>query len=348
MAKQKTSVAVVGCGYWGPNLIRNVAGLPHAELRALCDLDEARLQKMSALYNPQYSTPHLSEVLADPAIEAILLATSASSHYELAKQCLAAGKHLLVEKPITLHSHEALELIALAKAQEVRLMVGHTFQYNPAVKYVREAIQRGDLGQMVYAYMTRVNLGIIRDDLNVMWNLSPHDISILLWTFNSLPVRVSAHGFSPLRPNKKLEDIIFMLLEFENGAVGHIHNSWIDPNKIRQATFVGTDKMIVYDDVDMNRKVQIFDKGVVHQDTPASFGEFQLTIREGDILIPRIPTTEPVKAEVSHFIDCVQTGQTPISDGINGWQVVKILEAADQSIDRNGAVVEIDWSDAPR
>lgn len=348
MAGQKTKVGVVGCGYWGPNLIRNLANLPTANLWALCDLDQARLDKMSALYSPHYSTPDLQRLLNDPDIEAIVLATSASSHYELAKRCLVAGKHLLVEKPITLHSHEALDLIQLAKEQNVRLMVGHTFQYNPAVKYVREAIQRGDLGQVVYAYMTRVNLGIIRDDLNVMWNLSPHDISILIWTFGSLPIRVSAHGFSPLRPNKKLEDIVFILLEFENGAVAHIHNSWIDPNKIRQATFVGTDKMIVYDDVDMNRKVQIFDKGVVHQDTPASFGEFQLTIREGDILIPRIHTTEPIKAEVGHFIDCIQTGKTPISDGVNGWEVVKVLEAADQSIDQHGATVTINWDDRPR
>lgn len=347
MSQDNIQVGVVGCGYWGPNLIRNLAYLPGATLRALCDLDQAKLKAMSALYNPTYNTSDYNALLGDDDLQAIVIATSAHTHYDLAKAALEAGKHIMVEKPIALHSHEAAELVSLARARDLRLMVGHTFQYNPAVNYVRDLIQRGEIGEMIYAYMTRVNLGIIRDDLNVMWNLAPHDISILLWTFDSLPTRVSARGYAPLRPDSKLEDIVFIVLEFPNGAVAHIHNSWLDPNKIRQATFVGTQKMVIYDDVDSSRKVQIFDKGVVKKESPSSFGEFQLTIRNGDVLIPNIPTTEPLKAEMKHFVDCVRSGQTPYSDGLNGWQVVRIMEAADQSIDQNGAVIELNWDETP-
>jgi predicted dehydrogenase len=347
MTQQKTRVAAVGCGYWGPNLIRNLAYLPTVQLQALCDLDQAKLDKMNTLYNPTYSTRKLEDILKDDEVEAVVIATPANTHFEVTEAALSADKHVLVEKPIALHEGEAAQLVRLARERQRILMVGHTFQYNPAVNRVRQAVQSGELGEVIYAYLTRVNLGIIRDDLNVMWNLAPHDISILLWTLGSLPTRVSARGFSPLRPDSKLEDIVFMVLEFANGTVAHIHASWLDPNKTRQATFVGTEKMIVYDDVDPQRKVQIFDKGVVRPDSPPSFGEFQLTIREGDILIPRLPTTEPLKAEVQHFIECVQGGKIPHSDGINGWQVVRILEAGDQSIDQLGKVIELDWSQTP-
>jgi len=342
------NIGVVGCGYWGPNLIRNAAGLPGVSLRALCDLDEKRLNTISNQYNPTYKTTQFDDLLEDEELSALIIATSAITHYDLAKAALEAGKHVLVEKPITLQTAHATELVAIAKANQRCLMVGHTFQYNPAVNKVRQLIADGELGDIIYAYLTRVNLGIIRDDLNVMWNLAPHDISILLYTFQRLPIRVSAHGFSPLRPNNKLEDIVFIVLEFADGAVAHVHVSWIDPNKIRKATFVGTKKMVVYDDVDAQRPIQIFDKGVVHQETPASFGEFKLTIREGDILIPKIATTEPLRAEVQHFVDCVKTGKTPISDGINGWQVLRVMEAADQSVEQHGAPVDINWEDMPQ
>jgi predicted dehydrogenase len=340
----QVNIAVAGCGNWGPNLIRNVANLPAAKLMALCDLNENRLATMAELYRPDYTTPHFEEMIHDPQVEGIIIATSAASHYRLAKMALEAGKHLLVEKPLALREDEAQTLVRIAEENGLKLMVGHTFLYNPAVERIRHLIQSGDLGEMIYAYMVRVNLGVIRDDLNVMWNLAPHDISILLWTFGELPSRVSARGFSPLRPQAHLEDIVFLLLEFPSGAVAHIHNSWLDPNKTRQATFVGTKKMVVYDDVDTLRKLQIFDKGVVMRpESLPSFGEFQLSIREGDIIIPRIPTTEPLKAEIAHFVHCIQTGETPISDGEHGWQVVKILAAADQSMAQGGASIALDW-----
>lgn len=345
MSDSKVNIGVVGCGYWGPNLIRNIATMQGVTLRALCDLDADRLAKMSALHNPTYNTQNIDDLLKDDELDGVVIATSASTHYALAKRVLEAGKHVLVEKPITLHSHEALDLIRIAEAKNLRLMVGHTFQYNPAVAKVRELIQAGEIGNTIYAYMTRVNLGVIRDDLNVMWNLAPHDISILLWTFDSLPMRVTARGFSPLRPQAHLEDIVFLIIEFQNGAIAHIHNSWLDPNKVRQATFVGTQKMIVYDDMHPDRKIQIFDKGVVQKESPGSFGEFQLTIRDGDVTIPRIKTTEPLKAEIAHFVECIQTGERPRSDGINGLQVVRVLEAADQSIERNGAMIDLNWDD---
>lgn len=343
----KVQAAVVGCGYWGPNLIRNLSVIPAAQLRALCDMDQKKLNAMNALYHPTYATTTFDDLLNDSELQAIVIATPAATHYALAKAALEAGKHTLVEKPLALRSDQAAELVRLAQAKDLRLMVGHTFQYNPAVNKVRDLIHSGELGDIIYAYMTRVNLGIIRDDLNVMWNLAPHDISILLWTFNSLPYRVSARSFSPLRPDKRLEDIVFIVLEFENGAIAHIHCSWLDPNKIRQATFVGTKKMVVYDDVDTQRRVQIFDKGVERSPDPASFGEFQLTIREGDIHIPRISTAEPLKVEMAHFVDCVQNGKIPHSDGVNGWQVLRILEAADRSIEQQGAGVTINWQDKP-
>ncbi|HLA43535.1 MAG TPA: Gfo/Idh/MocA family oxidoreductase [Aggregatilineales bacterium] len=348
MSDLKINAAVVGCGYWGPNLIRNITQSSDIHLRALCDLNEAKLTKQSSLHHPDYATQNFDEILNDAEIEAVVVATSANTHHALVKAALEANKHVLVEKPLALQSEHAAELTHVAADHNRCLMVGHTFQYNPAVNKVRELIQSGDLGEIIYAYMTRVNLGIIRDDLNVMWNLAPHDISILLYTFGSLPVRISARGFSPLRPNSQhMEDIVFMVLEFENGAVAHIHNSWLDPNKIRSATFVGTEKMVVYDDVDSQRRIQIFDKGVVQKDSPVSFGEFQLTVRDGDILIPKVPTTEPLKAEIAHFVDCIRTGAKPISDGENGWQVVRIMEAADLSIEQMGAVIELNWDDSP-
>lgn len=339
-----TQVAVVGCGYWGPNLIRNLTRLSTAHLRALCDLDADKLANMASQHKPDYSTQNYDDLLNDDQIEAIVVATSAATHYELAKAALQAGKHVMVEKPIALKSSEAQDLIDVAAQKDLRLMVGHTFQYNPSVIYLRDVIQKGEIGDIVYAYMTRVNLGKIRDDLNVMWNLAPHDVSILLWTFESLPMRVSARGFSPLRPeSEQLEDIVFILLEFANGAIAHIHNSWLDPNKVRRATFVGTQKMIVYDDVDTQHKIKIYDKGVDKIENPSSFGEFQLTIRNGDIEIPQLPTTEPLKIEMEHFIHCVQTGKTPLSDGVNGYQVLRVLEAADESIKNQGKMIELNW-----
>lgn len=334
------NIAVIGSGYWGPNLIRNVAALPEARLHTVCDLNEKSLADNRRRYPGVNTTTDYASVLNDPEIEGVILATPASTHAEMARAALEAGKHLLVEKPLTLRSADALALIELAAARNLRLMTGHVFEYNPAVIALRDLVQRGDLGRVLYLYSARVNLGVIRDDLNVMWNLAPHDFSITNFVLGAAPVSVSARGFRLL--GRALEDVAFITLEYPAGIVAHVHVSWLDPNKTRSMTVVGENKMVVYDDVSADERLRIYDKGVQIDKIPDAYGEFRLVTRSGDIHIPRLPTTEPLRAECSHFVDCIRTGKTPISDGVDGYRVTRMLEAADESMRSDGATVQLD------
>jgi predicted dehydrogenase len=333
----RVKVALIGCGYWGPNLARNFHQLPDAELVACCDLDQGSLQQMAALY-PARVTPDLDVILSDPEIEAVALATPVGTHYELARDLLLARKHLLVEKPLTTSSAQAQELISLARQQERILMVGHVFEYNPAVLKIKELIDDGQIGQVYYLYSNRVNLGRVQSDINVLWSIAPHDVSIALFLLEEMPLQVSARGASYL--NGRVEDVVFVTMLFPGDVMAHIQASWLDPSKVRRMTVVGSEKMIVYDDVASEGKVKIYDKGIYRRGD-SIYGEFQYKIHSGDINIPKINMSEPLQNECAHFVECVRSGTTPRTDGENGLRVVKVLEAAQTSLSSGGETVRL-------
>ncbi len=338
------NVAMIGCGHWGLNLIRNFAKVLEARLHTLCDLKVERLETLRSLYNPLKITEDYYSVLEDPEIEAVVIATPAASHYQIAKESLLAGKHVFVEKPLALCVSECEELIASAEAQGRVLMVGHVFRYNAAVWKLKEYIQSGELGQIHYIYSNRLNLGRVRNDLNAMWNFAPHDLSILLYLLEQEPLQVSAKGFSYLQ--KAIEDVVFMILDFPHNVGAHVHISWLDPSKVRRMTVVGSRKMAIYDDVSIEAKIKIYDKGVKKVNDHSAlawsdYGGFQLQVRSGDIYIPKIDFVEPLYTECSHFIECVKDGKQPLTDGYEGLRVVRILEAAQLSMGNEGKPVNL-------
>lgn len=338
-------IGVVGAGYWGPNLIRNFAAVNNCRMVAVADRDRERLERIGALYPGVALVASLDALLGDDQIQGIALATPADSHYPLAKEVLAAGKGVFVEKPLARSAAECEELIRLAEAAGQVLMVGHTFEYNAAVQYVEECIERRELGEVYYIYSQRLNLGVVRRDVNALWNLAPHDISIALRWLKQMPVKVDARGYTYLQEG--IEDVVYLNLEFADGVAVHIHVSWLDPGKVRRTTVVGSEKMIVYDDASTEAKIQLFDKGIDRRGIEGSlgdfdsFGKFQLIQRAGDVMIPRIDFGEPLRAECQHFVECLAEGRKPITDGENGLRVVKILEAASRSLAEGGASVAI-------
>jgi predicted dehydrogenase len=336
----RLNVAVIGCGYWGPNLVRNVAQVSTATLHTICDINPARLQQIAAETRPLYTTVDSEAVFTNPEIDAVILATPADTHIALSRRTLQSGKHLLVEKPLALNSADCLELIALAEAQRRVLMVGHVFEYNPAVERLHELIHSETLGRVFYIYSTRVNLGQIRGDLNAFWNLGPHDISIINMLLGEIPVRVSGRGFSYLRPAESLEDVVFAILEYSSGITAHIHTSWLDPNKIRRMTIVGEKKMAVYDDISDHR-ITIYDKGAAWIEDAANYGIHRLQTFTGDIHVPKLPIIEPLRAEIEHFFNCILHNRQPRSDGQDGLNVVRVLESVTRSIQQGGIPVDL-------
>ena len=337
------NIAVVGLGHWGPNLARNVAALSGARLHTLCDLRADRLAQVARQYPGVKTQTDYAAVLADDEVDAVMIATPVHTHFELAAAALRAGKHVMVEKPLAQTSAQCRKLIALADAHHLTLMVGHVFIYNAAVRKVKEYIQSGELGQIYYVYSQRLNLGIIRQDVNALWNFAPHDISILCYWLDAMPERVIARGYSYIQSG--IEDVIFLILDFPGGIGANVHISWLDPNKVRRMIIVGSKKMVVYDDVSADAKIMVYDKGVTKKpnNRPSlgsyeSFGEFQLLLRAGDILIPRLNFVEPLKVECQHFVESIRRGQRPITDGYNGLRVVQVLEAAQQAITCSNAV----------
>lgn len=328
-------IAVAGAGYWGPNLIRNVYQLPESDLSTICDTDTERLEAIGRQYPAVPRTTDYQQILENQAIDAVVLATPAATHFEMTRQALKAGKHVLVEKPLALSSQDARELVQLADGQDLILMVGHTFLYNTAVHMMKRLIDNGDIGSLYYIYSNRVNLGRVRQDINALWNIAPHDVSILLYLIGHMPVQVTAQGATFLQEG--IEDVVFTTMLFDNNVVGHVQASWLDPSKIRQMTVVGSQKMVVYDDVASEGKIKIYDKGALKVGNGRIYGEYQIRLHSGDIHIPKVEMTEPLRNELMHFVECVQSGQRPLSDGRNGWEVVRILEAAQHSL-RNGNI----------
>lgn len=333
-------VAVAGAGYWGVNLVRMFAAQPGCRLLWICDSDPARLEQVARTHRAGRATRHLEEVLADPAVDAVVIALPAAQHHAAAAASLGAGKHTLVEKPLALSLRDALDLVARARSANRVLMVGHTFEYNEAVRRTKALIDAGELGEIYYIYSHRLNLGRVRSDVNVMWNLAPHDVSMLLAWLGHAPTTVSAHGHSHLQDG--IEDVAFVHLTFPAGIHAHVHVSWLDPAKVRRTTIVGSRKMVVYDDTASDRKLEIYDKGIdrrrIDRDLGRyeTFGEFQFIQRAGDIVIPVVRFPEPLEVECRHFLDCIRDGVPPRSDGFSGARVVAVLEAAQASLADGG------------
>jgi len=332
------TLAIVGAGNWGKNLVRNFAGLQRCRLKYICDLNPDLLQTYARQYPTVSTTTRLEDVLQDEEVCAVVIATKAAAHYPVAKQCLQAGKHVYVEKPLTLSVQEATELISLAREKDRILMVGHLLEYHPAVLKVKELIDNGELGEVYYIYTQRVNLGVVRRDENAWWSLAPHDISVICYWMGKEPVRVSAHGQRILQ--KQVEDVVFATLEFDDGRLAHIHVSWLDPHKIRKMTVVGSKKMAVFDDMDATEKIRVYDKGASVRQSFESYAEI-ITLRVGDIVIPHIDNTEPLRLECQHFIDAILNGTAVRSDGEDGLRVVRVLQAGQESLEQGGVPVAL-------
>jgi len=333
------NVGIIGYGHWGKNFARVFSELPQAALVAICETSEERRQAVRHYYPHARTTASIEELLSWPEVEAVVVATPAATHYSLTKRILLAGRHVLVEKPLALEAEHAEEVAALAAARGLVLMVGHTFLYNPAVRLIKELMSAPDFGQVYYLQAVRTHLGLVREDVNVVWDLAPHDVSIFTYLLDMLPVRVSATGVSFLQKGR--EDAAFVTLHYPNGIVGNIHVSWLDASKVRTVTVVGSQSRVVFDDLNSMEKVKVYEKGLRIQQNGENFGEFQLLVRDGDIRSPRLDPSEPLKNECREFIACVENGSRPLADGANGVAVVRVLTAIDHSLRNGGALVEL-------
>ncbi|MBU1084265.1 MAG: Gfo/Idh/MocA family oxidoreductase [Candidatus Omnitrophota bacterium] len=331
-------IAVVGIGNWGKHLVRNYYDL--GVLYACCDFDEKKLETAKKTFSIPKITSDFDSIISDPDINAVVIATPAVYHYELAKASLEAGKATYVEKPMALKESHCAELVKIAEKKDIVLMVGHLMLYHPAFLRVKEYIDNGELGDIYYGYSVRVNLGTVRSDENSLWSFAPHDISMLLYLFGAEVESVSARGQSYLQ--KDVEDVVFLSLYFKDKKMAQIQISWLDPHKERKLTIVGSKKMLVFDDVESSEKIKIYNKGVDRSGKNEfdSYGDY-LTLRSGDILLPYVKMSEPLRAECMHFLDCVENNKKPLTDGRNGLDVVKILEKAQESLSQGGIPVKV-------
>ncbi|MDH7487324.1 MAG: Gfo/Idh/MocA family oxidoreductase [Anaerolineae bacterium] len=333
-------VGVIGYGYWGPNLVRNFVEAPGSQVLAVCDLRPERLALARSRYPAIETTTDYREVLADGRIDAIAIATPVSTHFDLAMQALRSGRHVLVEKPLTATSEQAARLIEEAAARRRVLMVDHTFVYTGAVRKIRELVAGHELGDIYYYDSVRVNLGLFQHDVSVIWDLAVHDISIMDYVLPSRPLAVSATGMSHV-PGEP-ENIAYLTLFFDGRLIAHIHVNWLAPVKVRRTLIGGSRKMIVYDDLEPSEKVKVYDKGItVNKDDAESVYEMLIGYRTGDMWAPQLDMTEALRVEAAHFIRCVERGERPVSDGEAGLRVVRILEAATQSMAERGRLVEV-------
>ncbi len=329
----KIRVGAIGCGYWGPNLIRNFMEIPSSTLVAVADKREDRLQQVKTWY-PAVEVTDNYEDLFEMGLDAVVIATPPATHFDIAYRCLSQGLHVLVEKPLTLSSRHSEELIRIAEMNDRTLMVGHTFEYNSAVIRLKQLIDRGELGDVYYIDMVRANLGLFQRKLNVLWDLAPHDLSIVLYLLGMMPISVSAHGGACVQ--RGVHDIVYMHLSFPNNVIVHVQSSWLSPRKIRRTTVVGSQKMVVYDDIEEER-IKIYDKGVNPPPYTETLEEFHWSYRYGDVITPHISFSEPLRMECQHFLDSIINRTTPQTDGYNGLRVVQLLEAAEKSLQNGGA-----------
>src|SRR3954471_3344042 len=333
------SVGVVGCGYWGPLLVRNFKGLPSCRLKAVCDVQESRLKHIRSLYSDVEGVTGYDQLLNGLGLDAVVIATPVKHHYSLAKASLEAGKHTLIEKPMAASSAECEELNEIAKRKGLVLMIGHTFLYSSAVRKIGELIQSGDIGDIRYINSRRLNLGLFQKDINVAWDLAPHDISIILHILGEFPLSINCQGNAHVTP--RIEDVTNMSLSFRNKRFATIQSSWLEPRKVREMTIVGTRRMIVYDDLQTHEKIRVHDVRVERPPHYDSFAEFHYSYHYGDSYIPHIQQEEPLKVACQHFLDCIASGRQPLSNGQAGLEMVRILEASSASLKMNGAPVNL-------
>ena len=333
-------VAVIGCGYWGMNYVRIFNELMESRVVAVCDQSAERLKEVSRRFPEVYLTTQVDDAASQPGVDAVVVCTEATTHFNVTRRLLLAGRHVLVEKPLTTKSAEADKLIDLAESHSAILMVGHTFVFNAGVRKVKEYVQN-DGGRVYYLYARRTNLGPIRRDVNALWDLAPHDIAIFNYLLDAAPLWVSAVGGKVLRNCR--DDVGFISLGYPDNVLAHVHVSWADPDKAREVVVVKSDKRIVFNDLNGIEQVRVFEKGVspVEQE-PLNYGEFRFEIRDGDIISPRIEPVEPLKHQCRHFLESVRTGRRPISSGVEGRDVVRVLEAVNRSIECKGLQVEVE------
>lgn len=336
---KKLNVGVVGCGYWGPNLIRNFRALQDCNLKLICDLDQARLAHLKTLYPEVETTTDYKHMLNGSGLDAVVIATSVKSHFPMAKAALLAGKHTFVEKPLAASAEECEELNAIAMQKGLVLMVGHTFLYSAAVRKIKEIVDRGDIGEIRYINARRLNLGLYQKDINVTWDLAPHDISIVQYILDDQPISVNCRGAAHV--TEGVEDVTTLCLNFRKERTAIIQSSWLDPRKVREMTIVGSKRMIVYDDVAPLEKIKIYDSRVETPPRYDTFAEFHYAYHYGDMYIPYLKQEEPLKVECQHFLSCINDGTIPLTSGEKGLDLVKILEAASFSLKQGGAPVQL-------
>ena len=332
------NLALMGTGAWGRNLLRNFAHLKGAHLKVCCDIDGEQCENTLNGYRGISVQTDPDKVLKDPSIDAVAIAPPAITHYELAKRALEAGKDVFVEKPMTLSYENAVDLVETAEARDRILMVGHLLEYHAGVEKMKELLDSGELGNPYYLYSERVNLGRIRSDENALWSFAPHDISIILYLLGEEPVDVAARGAAYIRPG--IEDVVFLWMRFPGNRLAQVHVSWLDPHKVRRTTLVGSKRMVVFDDMLASEKIRIYDKGVDPNGRYVGYAE-SLSLRFGEVLVPALKMTEPLKAECEHFVECVTNRATPRSDGRDGMRVVRVLDAAQRSLKSGGLPVTL-------
>jgi len=336
-----TSIGVIGCGYWGPNLLRNFAENEAGQLRWICDVDEGRLASMSRRYPFAQTAGDYRKLLDDPELDAVAVVTPVATHYEIARACLQAGKHVLMEKPLTATIAEAEELIELADRQGLTLMVDHTFVYTGAVRKMKEIVSSGDLGDLLYFDSIRINLGLFQRDINVLWDLAPHDLSIMDFLIDREPLMLSALGSCHIESG--IENIAYLVLLFPDQFIAHFHFNWLAPVKIRRTLLAGRSKMILYDDIDPTEKVRVYDKGVTANRVGDREAAYQTLVsyRTGDVWAPKLDSTEALRYVVAEFLDSIREGRKPLTDGAAGLRIVRLLTAAQQSIKNGGVAVNL-------
>lgn len=331
-------LGILGAGRWGSNWVRTLSALPSAELKWVCDVNEQTLQRVGASYPAVRTTTSPEDLWNDETLDGVVIATIAPTHYQLAQQALQAGKHVLVEKPMTLTADDAVRLSGLAEQCGRVLMVGHLLEYHPAILYIKELIDEGDLGDVYYVYSQRLNLGTVRRDENAWWSLAPHDISVALRLLGDAPLSIQCRGQKVVQ--RHVEDVVFGTLEFPGGKLAHIHVSWLDPHKTRKLTVVGSRRMVVFDDTLPSYKVTVYDKGFSLNQEFDSYAQW-ISYHQGDVVCPKIDGAEPLQQEAAHFIECIQQRRQPVSDAHSGTQVVSVLEAGQQSLAHGGEVVSL-------
>jgi predicted dehydrogenase len=339
-----TTIGVIGCGYWGPNLLRNFSENEDARLSWMCDLDAKRLETLGRRYPSARTTPDYRQLLSDPELEAVVISTPVSTHYQFAREALEAGKHVLIEKPFTANISEAEELIELAESSNLTLMVDHTFIYTGAVRKIKEVVASGELGDLLYFDSVRINLGLFQRDINVVWDLAPHDLAIMDFIIDREPLSVTATGSCHVE--RGIENIAYVMLRFTDEFIAHFHFNWLSPVKIRRTLIAGSRRMIVYDDIEPTEKIRIYDKGVMvtrseeAADKEAAY-QTLVSYRTGDVWVPKLDSTEALQYVCREFLSAITEKRSPLTDGHSGLRVVRLLQAAQQSISQGGRPVNL-------